>query len=273
MRTIVLGLTAAVVLASPAWARPYTVDKAASRLGFTASMGGQPINGTFRRWDATIDFDAANLPGSRASVTVDMSSASMGDGTRDAALPGADFFATGKFPRATFVTRSITRVAPDRYQATGDLTIRGVKRPVSLPFTLQVKGNTARMQGRLTLDRTAFGVGQGQAAAAVGKVRDGQRGRHRQNALTCRRARRDERGRARRRGASTRRAGHPADRNGLRVGGRRCEQRAVARLFEAKGRPRFNPLIAHVADTEAAERLASFDDRARALAEAFWPGR
>ena len=47
---------------------------------------------------------------------------------------------------------------------------------------------------------------------------------------------------------------------------------AVARLFEAKGRPRFNPLIAHVPDMEAAERLALFDSRARKLAEAFWPG-
>ena len=47
---------------------------------------------------------------------------------------------------------------------------------------------------------------------------------------------------------------------------------AVAAIFEAKGRPRFNPLIAHVADLPAAERIAVFDDRARALAAAFWPG-
>jgi L-threonylcarbamoyladenylate synthase len=47
---------------------------------------------------------------------------------------------------------------------------------------------------------------------------------------------------------------------------------AVARVFEAKGRPRFNPLIAHVADTGAAERIARFDDVARRLAETFWPG-
>ena len=47
---------------------------------------------------------------------------------------------------------------------------------------------------------------------------------------------------------------------------------AVARLYEAKGRPRFNPLIAHVTGTAAAERLAVFDDRARALSERFWPG-
>ncbi|HUH24290.1 MAG TPA: Sua5/YciO/YrdC/YwlC family protein, partial [Brevundimonas sp.] len=47
---------------------------------------------------------------------------------------------------------------------------------------------------------------------------------------------------------------------------------AVARIFEAKGRPRFNPLIAHVANGLDAEAIAVFDDRARALAEAFWPG-
>ena len=47
---------------------------------------------------------------------------------------------------------------------------------------------------------------------------------------------------------------------------------AVARLFEAKGRPRFNPLIAHVPDAEAARRIALLDGRAEALAAAFWPG-
>ncbi|MEG2314092.1 L-threonylcarbamoyladenylate synthase, partial [Brevundimonas sp.] len=47
---------------------------------------------------------------------------------------------------------------------------------------------------------------------------------------------------------------------------------AVAKIFEAKGRPRFNPLIAHVADLVSAESIAVFDDRARALAKAFWPG-
>ncbi len=47
---------------------------------------------------------------------------------------------------------------------------------------------------------------------------------------------------------------------------------AVAAIFEAKGRPRFNPLIAHVADIETAARIAVLDDRAMALAKAFWPG-
>ena len=47
---------------------------------------------------------------------------------------------------------------------------------------------------------------------------------------------------------------------------------AIAAIYRAKGRPEFNPLIVHVASLEQAERLALFDDRARELAERFWPG-
>ena len=50
------------------------------------------------------------------------------------------------------------------------------------------------------------------------------------------------------------------------------DDRAVARVFEAKGRPRFNPLIVHVADAARAGEIVAFDDRARALAARFWPG-
>jgi L-threonylcarbamoyladenylate synthase len=56
------------------------------------------------------------------------------------------------------------------------------------------------------------------------------------------------------------------------LGGDARSDLAVARIFAAKGRPRFNPLIVHVPDVAAARRLAAFDDRAEALAAAFWPG-
>src|SRR4051812_32352864 len=47
---------------------------------------------------------------------------------------------------------------------------------------------------------------------------------------------------------------------------------AIARLYQAKGRPAFNPLIAHVGDLDAARRIGRFDATATLLAEAFWPG-
>jgi L-threonylcarbamoyladenylate synthase len=56
------------------------------------------------------------------------------------------------------------------------------------------------------------------------------------------------------------------------LGADATDARAVARLYEAKGRPSFNPLIAHVGDLAAARRLAQFDGAAERLARAFWPG-
>lgn len=56
------------------------------------------------------------------------------------------------------------------------------------------------------------------------------------------------------------------------LGGDACSDAAVARIFAAKGRPQFNPLIAHVVDLAAAEKLGAFPSEARNLVQAFWPG-
>ena len=91
-----------------------------------------------------------------------MRSAATGDATRDEALPTADWFATTLFPRATFTSRRFVSLGGSRYRVDGDLMIRNVARPVSFPFQLAIKGAAATMLGRLSLDRTLFGVGQGQ---------------------------------------------------------------------------------------------------------------
>ncbi len=56
------------------------------------------------------------------------------------------------------------------------------------------------------------------------------------------------------------------------LGADATNDRAVAGIFEAKGRPRFNPLIVHVPSVQAAHRIAKFDDTADRVAQAFWPG-
>lgn len=158
---------AAILMATPAIAAPapsWTIDKAHSRLTFVARMGGQTINGSFRRFDARIVFDPANLAASRVVAVIDTASASTGDASRDQSLPTTDWFNVPAFPRATFVSTSFRKLGSNRYEALGRLTIRGVARPVALPFELAITGNSARMRGTLTIDRRWFGVGQGQFA-------------------------------------------------------------------------------------------------------------
>ena len=56
------------------------------------------------------------------------------------------------------------------------------------------------------------------------------------------------------------------------LGADATNERSIAAIFEAKGRPHFNPLIVHVVSLPAAEALAEFDERARRIAAHFWPG-
>ncbi len=153
--------------ASPApHTQAWIVDKAASRIRFKSAFSGMAFEGGFGRWDAQINFDPKNLAGSKATVSVDVASATTGDKDRDETLPSGDWFNAPKFPRATFVTTAIKSLGGDRYQAQGNLTLKGVTKPVTLPFTLTIQGDTARMNGQATLNRSQFGVGQGQFAGA-----------------------------------------------------------------------------------------------------------
>ncbi|HLI67113.1 MAG TPA: YceI family protein [Caulobacteraceae bacterium] len=144
-------------LAAPAH---WTVDPG-SKIAFAGKMNDDSFTGGFSRWSADIAFDPKQLSASRVTVTIDVASASTGDADRDQAIPGADWFAAHQFPKATFTATQFKDLGGGRYEAIGDLAIRGVHRPVTLPFTLAIAGDKARMTGAVTLNRTAFGIGQG----------------------------------------------------------------------------------------------------------------
>jgi polyisoprenoid-binding protein YceI len=155
------SLLAGVLVAGAVQAASWTVDHARSRLGFRGAMEGAAFDGTFRSWDAQISFDPKALSTSHVSVSVDLASAVTGDQDRDQNLPTDDWFAIKRFPKAVFTANRFVDRGGGRYEAQGELELKGVRRPVVLPFTLAVSGGVARMQGSTTLDRTAFNVGSG----------------------------------------------------------------------------------------------------------------
>jgi polyisoprenoid-binding protein YceI len=157
---VILAPTAALA-APPTW----TIDKAASRLTFSSTVSGQAFTGRFARWDAAIHFDPKDLAHSDVSATIDVTSAATGNGDRDAELPDQDWFWTSHFPRATYVAHGFQPAGPGRYVAVGVLTIRGVAKPLNLPFALTINGAAAHMTAAVGLNRLAFGVGQGEWAA------------------------------------------------------------------------------------------------------------
>ncbi len=140
----------------------WRVDQAKSTLGFSGTQTGKSFDGVFKRFEAEIRFEPANLEGSSIDVTVDTASAVTGDRQRDSALPGADWFASKTFPEARFVANRITKASDGSFLAEGDLTIRDVKRPLALPFTVEINGNDAIASGEVSLMRSDFGVGRGE---------------------------------------------------------------------------------------------------------------
>ena len=152
---------AVLLAATPASAAHWTVDAAKSKLGFTVSWSGQPFNATFKSWKANIEFDPADLAHSQADVTIDIASETSDDAESDDGIKGAQGFQASQFATARFQTTSIARKSGNDDVAQGKLTIRGVSKPVTLPFTLTIAGSGAHMTGSTQVSRMDFGVGQG----------------------------------------------------------------------------------------------------------------
>lgn len=165
MKTLAVALLALGV-AGPAAAESWTVDYSESRLGFEGAQGAQKFEGSFGEWSAEISFDPNALDAAKADVTIVMGSARTGAIDRDGALPGRDWFAVAMFPDAQFETKAFRALGDDAYEADATLTIKGVARDVTLPFTLSIADGVARMKGALDILRTDYKVGEGQWANA-----------------------------------------------------------------------------------------------------------
>ena len=111
----------------------YQIDPAHSRLGFVARHAMvTKVRGQFTDFSGTLDLDEADPGRSTAEVTVQMRSVETGQPQRDEHLRNSDFFDVDAHPTMTFKSTKAERTGQDNYRLTGDLTIKGVTRPVTL---------------------------------------------------------------------------------------------------------------------------------------------
>lgn len=139
----------------------WVVIRPASSIRFSSALSGAAIEGSFARWTANIVFDPKNLAASSAVVSIETGSALLTDKDQTVAIRTQDWFWSSKFPTATFTSRSFRHTIGNNYVAEGILSLRGVERPMSFPFTLALNGANAVMHASFGLDRRIFGVGQG----------------------------------------------------------------------------------------------------------------
>jgi polyisoprenoid-binding protein YceI len=143
----------------------YVLDTAHTQIGFVARHAMvTKVRGTFDEFSGTAVLDGMNPGSSTATLTVRTSSINTRNAQRDAHLRSNDFLATDEYPEITFASTDAREVSDTELELTGDLTIKGVTRPVTVGFTYQgcaqdPYGNLRiGFEGAATINRKDYGI-------------------------------------------------------------------------------------------------------------------
>lgn len=163
-------LVALLGMASAASAAPqtYDIDPVHSQVGFTVRHFFSKVPGQFKQFSGTILADEKHPAASSVDVTIQTASIFTDNDQRDAHLRGSDFFAADSFPTITFKSTTVTPAGKDRYKVAGNLTMRGVTKPVVLDMEFLGKGEVslggksmgtkAGFDATTTLNRQDYGI-------------------------------------------------------------------------------------------------------------------
>jgi polyisoprenoid-binding protein YceI len=131
------------------------------------------VRGKFTKFSGALEVDDADMTKSKVSVDVDVASIDTAEAQRDGHLKSPDFFDVEKFPKATFVSKSITKNG-DNYDVKGDFTLHGVTKEITLHATFEGigkdpwGGDRIGFQAKTTIVREDFGLKWNQVLEAGG---------------------------------------------------------------------------------------------------------
>ncbi|UTW61232.1 YceI family protein [bacterium SCSIO 12741] len=132
-----------------------SVKTSDSKVNFEISnMGFKTVDGNFTGMTGTINFNPQNLPASSFDVCIDASTVNTENEKRDHHLKEEDFFHVEKYPKICFKSSSIAK-SGESFTVTGTLTMHGVSKTVTIPFTY----SDSTFKGKLTIDRYDYKVG------------------------------------------------------------------------------------------------------------------
>jgi len=121
-------------------------------------------SGTIRGLKGSIAFDAANLPASSFAVSVDVNTLDTGNGLKNRHAKAEGFFDAAHYPLIQYTSSKVEKTAKG-FTSTGQLKIKGVSKPVVIPFTFEQNGGTGTFKGHFQVNREdfnlhKFGVGE-----------------------------------------------------------------------------------------------------------------
>lgn len=156
---------ALTVLSVSAQTTSWKIDKSHSSIQFSvAHMVISETTGQFKSYEGTILSDAADFSDAKIDFSIDVNSIDTEDEKRDGHLKGEDFFHVASFPTITFKSTSMKKVGDNKYELTGDLTMHGVTKSITLDAkyggTINDPWGNTKAGFKITgsLNRTAFGL-------------------------------------------------------------------------------------------------------------------
>ncbi len=152
----------------------YNIDVVHSTVGFTVRhLMVSKVHGLFTKWNGTFSFDEKNLAASHVEVQIEVASIDTRVPQRDGHLRTGDFFEAEKFPHMTFKSTKVEG-EKNQFKVTGDLTLRGVTKPVVLDVEYAgtsvhpQMGERAGFSAHTSINRKDFGVSYNQLLEAGG---------------------------------------------------------------------------------------------------------
>ena len=156
MKLLLISVSCLVVIASPVRGETYKFDPTHSKIAFQLRHLLGTARGEFHKFSGTIDFDREHPDRSTVTAIIQVASIDTKIAKRDQHLRSADFFDASKFPEITFRSRAVKRTGADSGDITGDLTMHGVTRPMTLHVKLAspITGDSlpARTRWQVTTD-------------------------------------------------------------------------------------------------------------------------
>ncbi len=176
MKSIATIMAAAVLTSTSVFADTWEIDRVHSSVGFQVNhMVISKVNGKFDSFNGTINFDGKDFSKASVVVNIDPKTIDTDNERRDGHLKSPDFFAADSLPEMKFVSTSIKPLGENKFQMVGDLTMRGVTKPVTLDG--EFRGTVAAMGGtkagfsaKGTINRQDWGVSWNKTLDAGGFV-------------------------------------------------------------------------------------------------------
>lgn len=138
----------------------YKPQNDSSSIKFRIKNFGIPVSGSITGLKGTIQFDPQKLGACTFSVSLDAPTVNTGIDMRDNHLKQDDYFSVAKYPLISFTSTKVTASTKEGYlYLFGDLTIKGVTKPISFPFQALPSGNGYVFTGSFSINRKDFGVG------------------------------------------------------------------------------------------------------------------